>query len=319
MLTFISYSRPSRDLVRELAKDLEGLGHTVWLDDDLSGGQAWWNTILAQIRACEVFVFSLTPDSLDSQACALEYTYAARLGKPILPILQADGVSMNVLPADLSAIQFVDYRRQDRGAVLALVKALSSLPAPRPLPDPLPDPPPVPLSYLGDLKNQIEAATPLTFEQQTALVLKLKERARQRESRDDARALLEALRRRDDLYAKVATEIDSVLGEARGAPSAEPPERPRSGARPAGPAAPPPRPRRWLAFPRWLLALDELIEYNDVRRRLWQRLRAEPSLGAAAVWLFGESRQHVLFLRIVLKWLLALLLIAATIRILSAT
>lgn len=325
MLTFISYSRPSRDLVRTLAKDLEGIGHAVWFDQDLSGGQAWWDTILGKIRACDVFVFGLAPDSLDSQACRIESSYAAKLNKRILPVLLTDGVSMNLLPADLSSIQYVDYRRQDRTVIFALLKAINDLPAPRSVPDPLPEPPPAPLSYLGDLKDQIGAPAPLSFEQQTALVLKLKERLHDAETGDDARALLLALRRRDDLFAKVATEIDSVLGEARAArPSvvSPPPIQRTADIVPPSPppsAPPPAAPRpRWRAVLRWLLAVDEFIEQSEIRHRVWSRFRAEPSVRTALLWLFGEPRLYYLFGRMAAKLLLVLMLIGFVVRLIAA-
>jgi hypothetical protein len=36
---FVSYNRKSEALARSLADDVEALGHTVWLDQDLTGGQ----------------------------------------------------------------------------------------------------------------------------------------------------------------------------------------------------------------------------------------------------------------------------------------
>ena len=226
MLIFLSYTRPSRDLVRALTKDLEALGNKVWFDEELIGGQAWWSDILVKIRECELFAVGLAPETLDSQACKLECTYAAGLGKRILPILLTEGVSMNLLPTTLSEIQCVDYRRQDKQAFVALSKALGSLPAARSLPQPLPEPPPAPVSYLNSLKEQIEAPASLSLPEQTVLVLKLRERWGEADARDDVRKLLSALRRRDDLFAKVAAEIEVILG---GAPKT-----------PVAPAQPPP-------------------------------------------------------------------------------
>jgi hypothetical protein len=144
---FISYERGSKSLVGPLADDIKSLGHTRWFDQELSGGQAWWDEILARVRSCDVFVFSMTPAALNSPACQREYRYAADLGKPILPILLADGVSTNLLPPAPSVIQFVDYRkRDDHGSALQLAKALWAIPAPKPLPNPLPSPPAVPES-----------------------------------------------------------------------------------------------------------------------------------------------------------------------------
>ncbi len=134
---FLSYNHKSEAVVSTLADDIETLGHTAWFDQDLSGGQAWWDQILEQVRDCDVFVFALAPESLTSTACKHEYKYAADLGKPILPILVADGVSTNLLPPALSAIQIVDYRAQDdREAAFRLARALSDVPPPKPLPDP---------------------------------------------------------------------------------------------------------------------------------------------------------------------------------------
>jgi len=160
---FISYSRQIQDMAKTLIQDFESLGHTVWFDQELTGGQVWWDQVLLRIRECDLFVFVLAPEALDSPACKLEYTYAFSLHKTILPILVADGVSINLLPPALSIIQFVDYRRLDRHAAFALIKALNNLPTPQPLPDPLPEPPEAPISYLGKLKIQIETMANLSL------------------------------------------------------------------------------------------------------------------------------------------------------------
>jgi TIR domain-containing protein len=146
--TFISYNRQDIETVKALAQDLHDLRHSVWFDQDITGGQHWWNKILANIRECEIFVFALTPASLASHACMQELGYSRNLGKSILPILLSDKVNVSRLPSPLNEIQFLDYRRKDKDAFKGLDKAIKSLPSPEPLPDPLPDPPPVPLSYL---------------------------------------------------------------------------------------------------------------------------------------------------------------------------
>ena len=221
---FVSYSRESETAVRALAQDVEALEHTVWFDNDLSGGKAWWEQILAEIRNCQVFMMVLSPDSLRSVACSSEYNYASELGKPILPILIADGVSTNLLPPKLSQIQFIDYRKQDKTGAINLARALRSLPEVKPLPDPLPTPPAVPLSYLGRITEQIDSAANLDHKEQSAVVSELRRGLRDPETSADARKLLERLRKRDDLFARTGDEIDELLEEAaREAPQAEPP------------------------------------------------------------------------------------------------
>jgi hypothetical protein len=231
---FISYSSKSKELVSALAQDFESAGHQVWFDHKLTGGQSWWDQILSQIRDCDLFVFALTPEALESYPCQLEYTYAHQLNKNVLPVLLSDGVSVALLPPELTMIQFVDYRQADRQAAFRLMNAIRQLPAPQPLPDPLPTPPDVPISYIGSLRDQIDAPTTLTFEEQAALIFRLRQHLQDGENPDDVLSLLRRLRRRDDLFARIAADIDLMLA----GPQLPPP--PLEPARPVRPAEPAP-------------------------------------------------------------------------------
>ena len=143
---FISYTRQSEDKVRALAADIQALSHTVWCDQELSGGQIWWNEILQEIRNCDVFVFALSQDTLQSEACRSEFKYASDLEKTILPVLVAEDVPLDDLPPELSTIQFLDYVKQDKNAALKLSRSLSKISNSQSLPEPLPRPPGVPFS-----------------------------------------------------------------------------------------------------------------------------------------------------------------------------
>ena len=218
--TFISYARDTQTLVLGLAEDIKGLGHAVWLDQELSGGQSWWDQILGQIRDCDVFLFALTPDSLKSTACSREYEYAYALGKPIIPVLLSDGVSMNLLPDALSQIQAVDYRdSSDKTATLDIGKALNTVQLLESLPDPLPPAPEVPLSYLGGLASRVDAPD-LSYEEQTALLVDIKGSLRDQATAEDGRTLLNRLKERPDLLAKIEDEIDEILGSQSGVTAA---------------------------------------------------------------------------------------------------
>jgi TM2 domain-containing membrane protein YozV len=208
---FVSYDRGNVKSVKTLAEELEALGHHVWFDQDLTGGHRWWDSILAQIRECGLFVFALTAESLESHACKKELDYAKRLNREILPILMSEEVSVSLLPRCLAEIQYVDYRRQDRQTAFALIRAINRLPAPAPLPDPLPEAPAAPGSHLGELKERIDSTGELNIEEQIAIVFKLKEEIRVGRSPDEVRGLLRRLRERDDLRAKVAKEIEAAL------------------------------------------------------------------------------------------------------------
>jgi hypothetical protein len=54
---------------QDLIADLQLLGHRLWYDQELTGGQSWWSHILEEVRTAEVFVFALTPESMATLAC----------------------------------------------------------------------------------------------------------------------------------------------------------------------------------------------------------------------------------------------------------
>jgi hypothetical protein len=170
---FLSYSRKNEAAVGDLIHGLELLGHEVWRDRKLVGGQSWWEGILQQICSCDLFVFALAPESLETQACRSEYEYARTLEKRMLPVLLSDGVSLNLLPYELTLIQYVDYRKRDVNAGLGLARALSELPPPRPLPSPLPPLPELPISNLAKCAGKIYHQGSLSYEQQSTLLLEL--------------------------------------------------------------------------------------------------------------------------------------------------
>ena len=222
---FISYSRQSVEIVRILAKDIDAIGHDVWMDHELSEGQVWWDQILSQIRVCDIFVFALTQDALNSVACMREAEYASNLNKPILPILISDQVSIGALPAQLSQIQFVDYRLQDRTSVLGLARAFISVQETGPLPDVLPEPPEIPLTYVATLASRVNADE-LSLDEQNSLVIDLKQGLRDPDTADDTLELIERLAQRDDLYAKIADELGETLKLKKDENSASPIEDP---------------------------------------------------------------------------------------------
>ncbi len=208
---FISYNSENEDRTKALVEDIKELGHSVWFDKELGGGQIWWDKILETIRNCDLFVFVLSVEGLDSSACNLEYEYANELGKTILPILIGEKISVNLLPPALSKIQFVDYRKRDRDALLHLARAFTTAPPSQTPPDPLPLPPEVPVSYLGSLGKQIENTSKLSYEEQSALLVDLKKSLHDPESATDALTLLKKLRKQQHLFENIAQEIDLLL------------------------------------------------------------------------------------------------------------
>lgn len=212
MKVFITYSRTNKEPVNALVNDLEELSHTVWYDFDLRGGQSWWDNILDNIRQCDIYIFAMTAEALESTACKREMDYARALNKTALPVLIEKSVSIALMPRYLSKVQFVDYTEAGhKNTVFALIKSLNALPSSSPLPDPLPEPPPIPISYLDELKDRIEAPN-LDKNEQLSLLSDLKNRLADSENKmEDVFELFQRLRKHEDLLAFVGAEIDSIL------------------------------------------------------------------------------------------------------------
>jgi len=206
---FISYARSDAGRADQLVEGLRQLHYGAWLDQELTGGQAWWDVVLAQIRASSAVLVAVSPAALESVAVRREYEYGHAVGRPLLPVI-VDNVRLEVLPSLLAPLQVVDYRQPDAKGAFALAAALANLPGPRALPQPLPDPPPVPISYLSGLKERSQAAT-LSMDEQLSLVTQLKVALGRASDQAAAEEVLRSLQRRHDLYQVSAREIESLL------------------------------------------------------------------------------------------------------------
>ncbi len=212
MKIFVTYSRSTQREVMSLVKDLEELGHEVWFDKDISGGQSWWDNILGQIRDCEIYVFAIAKDSIDSTACLRELKYAEALGKAPLPVLIKNDVSLALAPRYISNTQYADYTKSDqKDTIIYLIKSLNAITPTTSLPDPLPEPPEIPISYLDTLKEKVDAPT-MTRNEQIGLVKTLQSKLDDPQvNREDIIHLLKRLRKHDDLLFATAKDIDALL------------------------------------------------------------------------------------------------------------
>ena len=207
-MLFISYTRADRDGIGTLLTDLRALGHAVWMDEELSGGEVWWNEIVAKIRQCDAFLFLVSPSSVESEACLLELSYAIALNRIVIPVHIVE-TDLRAMPSSLESHQIVTYTQGDKTETMALARALAHVEAGRPLPDPLPEEPPLPGSYFGSIRDRIKSRDPMNLDQQLGLLYRLRLRADD-EARDDVLSLLTGFRARDDLFASVATQIDEL-------------------------------------------------------------------------------------------------------------
>jgi hypothetical protein len=231
---FVSYSRNNLDAVGQLVKDLQDVGFDAWHDRTLTGGQRWWDSILNSIRDCQIFIFALSKESWESEACQSELAYVVALDKPILPVLVSDNVRLSLLSAPLNQIQVTNYLRRDKAEAFAILKAINSTPAAPPLPNPLPAPPPVPLSYLGELKDRIESRGTLSAQEQNLLFVEIEGAIDKGRSQAEIRDLLLCLKQRDDLLASVGRKVEDALRKV------STPQRPHWQPRPPQPSPGPP-------------------------------------------------------------------------------
>ena len=229
MALFISYSSQDRSTVDALTNALRKGQQQVWFDQELGGGDSWWNKILEQIRSCDVFVVALSNNWLQSKPSQAELRYAQALNRPILPVRIGDIDSMRVNPR--AALQIIDYREPSVDAGIQLVTAVHAMQSkPAPLPEPLPEEPPVPFGYITRLGNTL-AEKELSPQQQTQLLIELRsgldEDGDDPSARSDIAQLLRMLRLRHDVTYRNRTEIDNVLAEIEakdGAPKSAPPK-----------------------------------------------------------------------------------------------
>ena len=227
MKVFISYSTRNRDAVQSLAKDLEGALNTVspstrnevWFDQELVGGHDWWNSILEQLRNCDVFIFALSPNSIKSDACNRELTYAHDLQKRLLPIWVAGELNAIDMPAFLQSQQWINYTRQDKLAFQQLLTALTELPAATALPMPLPAAPDMPRSPLSEISHQL-MADKLDRDLQIDIFYRLKEFLAQPDNARDAYRLLLRLRDHQDVRKSISEDIEALLNTMPGEPKA---------------------------------------------------------------------------------------------------
>ena len=111
---FISYSRSDSDLARKLNDALQMQGKMTWFDQEsIAEGTDFQQEIYRGIKACDNFLFILSPRSVNSPYCADEVEYAASLNKRFVTVLHRE-VNTGDLHPELAKVQWLDFNQNEQ-------------------------------------------------------------------------------------------------------------------------------------------------------------------------------------------------------------
>jgi WD40 repeat protein len=126
---FVSYSRTDSDFARKLNDALQMQGKMTWFDQEsIASGTDFQQEIYRGIKACDNFLFILSPRSVKSSYCAGEVEYAASLNKRFVTVLHQEVNSADVHPqlAKVQRIDFTQYERNFNANFNQLVRTLDT-------------------------------------------------------------------------------------------------------------------------------------------------------------------------------------------------
>jgi len=123
MKIFISHSSKDKWAARRIAKDLDALGCSVFIDEkDIKTGESIDAAIRTNLVDCDHFLILISPASLGSEWVLLELGGAIALSKTVIPILLYVGV--NEVPQAINLKLARDINELDRyyDEIISIVK-----------------------------------------------------------------------------------------------------------------------------------------------------------------------------------------------------
>lgn len=119
---FISYShRDSNQVFGEVSR-LRESEYNIWYDEGIEAGKEWRDEIATAISSATVLVFFVTPNSVDSENCRNEVSFAADEQIPILTVyLEPANLSggLRLMLSTRQAIKCYELGQQDYDDKLA--------------------------------------------------------------------------------------------------------------------------------------------------------------------------------------------------------
>jgi len=125
---FISYSRKDKEFARKLTDALAMRKLDSWVDwQDIPPSADWVEEVYKGAETSDVFLFIISPDSVQSDICRKELAYAVENGKRVIPVVarETDPKDAPLVVSRLNWIFFLEH--DDYGQALELlVKAIST-------------------------------------------------------------------------------------------------------------------------------------------------------------------------------------------------
>lgn len=91
---FVSYAHKDSDIVVPAIQAMQSAGCRVWFDLGIEVGTEWSNNIAQHLRDCSLFVAFISPNSVKSENCLDEISYAKSNQKTTLLIFLEENVQM---------------------------------------------------------------------------------------------------------------------------------------------------------------------------------------------------------------------------------
>lgn len=110
---FISYSRKNIDFARRLTAALQAQEIDFWVDwDGIPPTVDWMQQIQKGIEEADLFLFIISPDSINSQVCKKEIAIAIQNGKRLIPVVASE-INWNEAPPEVSHLNYIFFRDTD--------------------------------------------------------------------------------------------------------------------------------------------------------------------------------------------------------------
>ena len=212
MIVFVSYSSRNRKRIEDLVLQLGQLGHDVQFESKLIGGEVPWQQVFDSIATCDLFVATLSAETLVSYSSRIEHEYARDLNKYILFVALDELSTLADLDPQVRS-NAVDFSRTSPHANELLANALSSFDQLEPrLSTGVESPSWSPA--LEDLERRVNSKNGDAGEQ-AAILLNLREFLERHETFATARNLLTTFASRADLSPEIRNQSRRMLSQAK--------------------------------------------------------------------------------------------------------